>query len=161
MHILTVIFLLLGLLGAAGCATTETIPVDTVIAVWDVENLNPVSEQSPQLGEFLAARVMQTFKDTGRYTVVERQRLQVVLEELALGSAGLADEASRLQLGRLLGARYMVFGGYFVVEQTMRLDLRLVNVETGAVVRAAKQMRQSADLAGWLDAADQAALDLI
>ena len=108
------------------------------------------------MGELLASEVIATLKEANTYQVVERQRLILALEELNLGSSSLADEATRLQIGRIIGARFMVFGSYLVLGDMMRLDLRLVEVETGAVVKAADKTAAAGDLNGWLEAARQA-----
>jgi hypothetical protein len=55
----------------------------------------------------------------------------------------------------------MVFGGYFVLGDMMRLDLRLVEVETGSIVKAAQKTTSAGDLNGWLRVAQQAAEELI
>jgi hypothetical protein len=47
---------------------------DTV-AVWDLENFVPVDSIVADMGEILSATVIETFKDSGNYAVVERQRL--------------------------------------------------------------------------------------
>jgi hypothetical protein len=39
-------------------------------------------------------------------------------------------------VGKLLGARYMVLGGYFDVMGALRADARVVEVETGRVVQS-------------------------
>jgi TolB-like protein len=69
----------------------------------------------------------------GDALVVERARLQAVLDELALGHGGVADPATAARVGRLLGAKWLVLGSYFELVGTLRVDTRLVEVETGAV----------------------------
>jgi TolB-like protein len=130
------------------------------VAVWDLENLNPEAAIGPDMGELLASEVIATLKEANTYQVVERQRLILALEELNLGSSSLADEATRLQIGRIIGARFMVFGSYLVLGDMMRLDLRLVEVETGAVVKAADKAAAAGDLNGWLEAARQATREI-
>ena len=105
--------------------------------------------------------MIETFKESVTFQVVERQRLILALEELNLGSSSLANEATRLRIGRIVGARFMVFGGYFVLGDMMRLDLRLVEVETGTIVKAAEKTTAAGDLNGWLKATRQAAEELI
>jgi curli biogenesis system outer membrane secretion channel CsgG len=133
----------------------------SAVAVWDLENLNPAETIGPDVGELLAAKVIETLNDSGAFQVVERERLILVLEELNLGSSSLVDESTRLKIGRIVGARFMVFGGYFVLGNMMRLDLRLVEVESGRIVKAAQKTASAGDLAGWLRIAGQAAGELI
>ncbi len=126
------------------------------MAVWDLEDLSPALGARPDLGQVLSGEIIQTLQARRDITVVERDRLIAVMEELRLGSSELADEETRLRVGRMLGAREMVFGGYMVVGSAMRIDLRRVDVETGRVMGAVKKTAGSSDFAGWLDAARQA-----
>ncbi len=148
----------------AGCTTTPTPGMDrqaSTVAVWDLENLNPNEAVGIDMGELLAAEVIETLKKSGTFRVVERQRLILALEELKLGSSSLVNEATRLRIGRIVGARFMVFGGYLVIGGMMRLDLRMVEVETGTVVKAAEKTTAAGDLNGWLEVSRQAAEELI
>lgn len=69
------------------------------------------------------------------YTVVERARLQEVLNELDLAKTQKLDPAAALKVGKLLQARYLVVGGYFVLGGTLRLDARVFEVETSATLK--------------------------
>jgi TolB-like protein len=65
---------------------------------------------------------------------VERDRLEALLAEHKLGREGKLDPATAARIGKLLGARYMVLGGYFDMMGALRVDARLVEVETGRVL---------------------------
>jgi curli biogenesis system outer membrane secretion channel CsgG len=66
--------------------------------------------------------------------VVERDRLQKLLDEQDLSAAGRVDQETAVQLGKILGARHMLMGGFVIdPRQNMRLDLRAVDVETSRV----------------------------
>jgi curli biogenesis system outer membrane secretion channel CsgG len=145
----------------SGCATPPD-PYDrtSAIAVWDLENLSPTGSPTQDLGGILSGEVIEAVREKG-YPVVERERLLLALEELRLGTSALADESTGLRLGRLVGARLMVFGGYQVIEDKMRLDLRVVEVETGRVVKSSQRIVSSVDLSQWLTAAREAALEIL
>jgi TolB-like protein len=130
------------------------------VAVWDLDDLSP-GDAGPNLGELLSARVTEVAMSKGRYTVVERTRLLSALEELKLGSSGLTDESTRLKLGNLVGARLMVFGCYQAVGDRMRIDLRLVEVETGKILKAVQKTTVSRALPECLEAAGNAAVELL
>jgi TolB-like protein len=68
--------------------------------------------------------------------LVERDRLEEILAELKLSQSGKIDPSSAAKIGKLLGARYMVLGGYFDLMETLRADARVVEVETGKVVQS-------------------------
>jgi curli biogenesis system outer membrane secretion channel CsgG len=146
----------------SGCTAAPRMDLKTsAVAVWDLENLNPKEAIGTDMGELLAAEVIETLKKSSSFQVVERQRLILVLEELNLSSSDIVNDAARLRIGRIVGARFMVFGGYFVLGGMLRLDLRLVEVETGAIVKAAEKTAAAGDLNGWLKVARQAAEELI
>jgi TolB-like protein len=69
------------------------------------------------------------------YRVVERARLQELLSELGLAKTQKLDPASALKIGKLLQARYVVAGGFFVLLGSLRLDARVYEVETSAMVQ--------------------------
>ena len=145
----------------ASCATQPiSYEKGATIAVWDLENLSLTDSGQPDLGELLSAKVIEAVKETGGHTVVERERLLLALEELNLGTTSLVDESTRLRIGRLVQAQLMIFGGYQVIVDRMRLDLRLVDVETGKILKAAQQTTSSTDLSGWLKAAQKATAEL-
>ncbi|MCX8117572.1 MAG: CsgG/HfaB family protein [Desulfobacterota bacterium] len=156
------IFFLCGLWILTGCATSPPgeQKVET-IAVWDLDDLSPAKGTRLPMGEILAGKIIEFLKERREYVVVERQRLLLALEELRLGSTALVDEATRLRLGKMLGAKQMVFGGYQVIGGQMRLDLRLVEVETGRVRRAVQKTSASGSLEGWMEATRKAAEELL
>ena len=160
--------LLAGLLLVSACASERVVFVPkqygpgSVVALWDLEDLsiieNPVLTD---MKDFLALTIIDTMKEKGGYEMIERQKLVLVLEELNLGSSDLADESSRLEVGKILGAQLMVFGGYQLVGDELRIDLRMVEVESGAVIKAEEITKKSADMDGWLKTAEEAALRLV
>jgi TolB-like protein len=150
---------LIGLLIAvfAGCATTGKQNVPLTIAVLDIENMSPDASIGNDFGELLSSEIIGKLSEKPGVQVIERQKLLNVLQELKLGSSELADESARLKVGRMLGARQMVFGSYLVSGDSMRLDLRLVDVETGRILRTAKKTVTAGDISSWVKAAGEAA----
>jgi len=84
----------------------------------------------------LAQMMITDLQGTDDVTVVERQKLQAVLDELELGHSGVVDKGTAAKVGELLGATHIVMGGYFELAGTLRIDARLVKVETGEIVHA-------------------------
>ena len=70
----------------------------------------------------------------GGSAVISRARLA----ETAAETAGGSGESVALEVGRRLGARYVVSGAYQRLGGVIRITGRLVEVATGAVVRSAK-----------------------
>lgn len=140
------------------CASSPDIKERGItIAVWDLDDLSPGKTSRVNMGEVLSSRIIETLNKKEGYRVIERQRLLLALEELRLGTTSMVDENTRLKLGKIVAARFMVFGGFQVVGNQMRLDLRLVEVETGKIKKAVQKIASSANLQEWIDAAGRAA----
>ncbi len=144
-----------------GCQTTAVMEARPhTIAVWDLENLNPAELEGLELGELMAVKVIETLQASRQWEVVERESLILALEEQHLGSTALASEETRLRIGRLIGANFMVFGSYMKFMQTLQLNLRIVDVQSGRVVRAVQKTEPFKDIGGALKMADDAAGEL-
>jgi len=143
----------------SGCAGAPAAPAAPAVAVWDPEDVSPGAAGEQGIGEVLALRIVEAARARGLF-VVERGKLLLAVEELRLGSSALADESTRLRLGRITGARRMVFGGYMAVGNRVRMDLRLVDVETGKVLRTASRTGPAGGIEALLDLCGQAASDL-
>ena len=134
---------------------------EEAIAVWDLDDLSPSAGGRPNLGELLAGQIIEVLKKKGNYKVIERERLLLSLEELRLGTTSLVDETTRLRLGRMVGARWMVFGGYQIIGDKMRIDLRRVEVETGKIKKAVQGITPAGHLQGWIDTTQRLAGELL
>jgi TolB-like protein len=84
----------------------------------------------------LAQMMITDLIDIQEIQVVERDRLQDILEELKLAQTAKVDPQTAAKVGKLLGARYLVLGAYFDLAQTFRVDARVVEVETGKVMKS-------------------------
>lgn len=81
-------------------------------------------------------RLMEQLVALGAVTVIERERIEQVLQEHALDQSGLTDRA---RLGQLLQADFLLTGS-IVADRKGRLDIsaRLVEVATSKVVTTAR-----------------------
>jgi len=155
------IILILSVVALCSCAgAPERSDQPDAIAVWNIENLWP-QQGKPDFGELFSDQIISALSKKGTYRIVERKKLLLALNELNVGSTGLASESSRLRLGRIVGARWMIFGGYFATPDQMRVDLRMVEVETGKVKKAVQKTTASQDLNDWLTAVREAAEELL
>jgi curli biogenesis system outer membrane secretion channel CsgG len=72
--------------------------------------------------------------DTGFFTVIERSQMAVILEEQGLQQTECFDQSCAVELGMLLGAEAVVIGSISKLDDLFLLQIRLVDVSTGAVV---------------------------
>lgn len=68
--------------------------------------------------------------------VVGRGRLRELMREQDLGASGRVDPATAARIGRLVGAHYVIVGGFVDFYGDFRMDARIVNVETGEIVKS-------------------------
>ncbi len=154
---------------AAGCATSPDRKIDnqgTTVAVWNLENLSPLqsidrSFDLSDMGDILSNAIVEAINSSKEYDVIERENLLLALEELGLGSSALADETTKLKIGKIIGARLMIFGGYIIIEDTVRFDIRLVDVESGAVVKSAQKVVKTTNITEILNAVTLTANELL
>jgi TolB-like protein len=74
--------------------------------------------------------------------VVERQEIQRLLDEQNLGAQNRVDPQTAAKIGKLVGARYMVMGTFVDFYGDFRVDVRLVNTETGEVIKTESERMQ-------------------
>lgn len=68
--------------------------------------------------------------------VVERSLIRDILAEQDLATGGRVDPRTAAAVGKLVGARYVITGSFIDMAGNFRLDGRIVNVETGEIVKA-------------------------
>jgi TolB-like protein len=125
--------LLLGAVAPPGAAQQPTL---AVLDLNDGGSLGPDAQNLTGLGKGIAAMLTTEMSRNPRVRMVERDRIRALLDEQRLAVSGMADQSSAIQVGRLLGAQYMLFGSYTDVYGQLRMDVRVVEVETGRLVRA-------------------------
>ncbi len=143
----------------SGCATQPG-PVATegtttsralVLAVWDFDNNSMAGGDVDYLSKALSEMLITDLSQVSDIRLVERVNLRAALEEQHLSTSQLASDETRLKLGRIAGANLMAFGSYMAMGSQVRIDVRVVDVETslvkfsedtaGSPQDAAKQMR--------------------
>jgi TolB-like protein len=140
-RILLVASFALALAQTAHAAPAKAKPVIAILT-FDYSGKNAALEP---LREGLAQMLITDVGGLSNIQVVERIRLKEVLEEHKLVREGRVDPGTAAKLGKLLGARFLVFGSYFDLAQSVRIDARVVEVETGKIVRSVGSTGAGAD----------------
>ncbi len=78
--------------------------------------------------------------------IVDRSALKQIMEEQNLATAGRVDAATAARVGKLVGARYAVTGVFMDLNGKFRLDGRVVDVETGEVMKTQSVQAKRDDL---------------
>jgi TolB-like protein len=109
------------------------------IAVFPFANggsFGPGSENLADLGVGLQSMMITELAHNPALRVVERAMLRQIMEEIDLSQTDRVDVETAVRVGKLVGARYAVTGGFVDNFGRMRLDARIINVETSEVVKA-------------------------
>ncbi len=95
-------------------------------------------ESLGSLGKGLADFFAYDFAKISAFTVVERDKIEFIMKEIELQKSGAVDRASAVQVGKILGARYMVFGSITQLDRrNTGMVVRVVSVETSEIVAQA------------------------
>jgi curli biogenesis system outer membrane secretion channel CsgG len=116
----------------------------TVVAVMNFTGGEVLEER---LRIRMADALVTALVQAGRFDVVERERLDLVMTEQNLTQTGRVDPATAARVGKILGAELVVFGlvtgateqkidkfSYDLVRIEVSIDVRAVNVSSGRVV---------------------------
>jgi TolB-like protein len=108
-------------------------PVANTVAVLPFRYLGEDDDLRP-LGRGLTHLVVSDLAKVARLTVLERERVQALLDELALNGSGAVDPATAARSGRLLGAERVVHGVLREVGTSGSVAVEAQVMETGAGV---------------------------
>ena len=78
--------------------------------------------------------------------LVERSRLRSLFEEQDIGASGRVDANTAARIGKLIGARYMILGGFIDWYSDFRIDARIVDVETSEIVKTQRARDDRANM---------------
>ena len=117
----------------AGAAATP----DNSIAVVTFANITrePADEW---IGSGIAETVSADLKNVRGLTVIGRERVFDALRNLEPADSGAQADRFAIEIGRGLGARWIVAGAFQRLGETIRITARFVEIATGAVLRNVK-----------------------
>ena len=121
------------------------------VGVVAFENKAPYAQA--RLGETATDIIITELVKTGKFIVVERDKIDKILGEQKLGQSGAIDPATAAQVGKILGLNAMVTGSVsqfgvkkegkdFIISQSKQqiveatVDIRVVDTNTGQVLFA-------------------------
>ncbi len=134
------IFILFTLTIVFGLFAQEA-PAKRTVAVLYFDNNSLVKkEEMEPLRKGLADMMITELSKIEAFQVVERTNLEQILEEMKLGQAGMVEEGKAQEVGKMLGAENLILGSYMMMfDGKLRIDARLVQVETGRTLKAEEE----------------------
>lgn len=104
------------------------------VVVLPFQNLS----QNPQddwLGLSFAENLTQRLAELPQLTLLERTQISHIIKEQNFGQSLLSDPQQAPALGQMIGANLMVLGSYQIHGESVHIQARFVEVETGKVDR--------------------------
>lgn len=103
------------------------------IAVFPFENKGA----SRDLGEIILDKMITVLYNQARFEMMERDKLNRVLEEQSLGQAGVIDAASAASIGKGIGVDAIVLGSVAASSSgALSIDARVIDTESAAIIVA-------------------------
>ncbi len=95
-------------------------------------------EPQPQLVALLNEKGLVEMSLIENLTVVERNKLDSVMQEQRLSLSDLMDTTNAISVGKLVSARFILTGSIIEMPSSVAIFARIVNVESGEVESAAQ-----------------------
>ncbi len=102
------------------------------LAVLDFEGKNISQSSAEAVTDLLRTELF----NTGHFKVVERQRIQKIIEEQKFQMMGFTDASQAAEIGRILNVQKIMIGTVTLLGNTHLINTRMVDVQTGLVVLA-------------------------
>jgi curli biogenesis system outer membrane secretion channel CsgG len=86
------------------------------VAIWDFENHTEnrwwfYNDLGPAARNHIDTAFSENATLSGKFSVVEREKLAMVLKEQGLATAGATDPQTQAKVGKILGVKYIITGG--------------------------------------------------
>ena len=91
--------------------------------------------EARDLGEAAAILINQNLVNIPNISVVERQRLKDIMEEIGMSQAGMTSD--EIEVGNLLNVEFLIAGAVADMGNRFLLAARFINVETGNILQSA------------------------
>lgn len=132
-NFITLIIIFIGILSGQPETVAKTGPAGQMpIAVLTLEGRGISSQEA----DILTERMRSVLVQDGRYQVVERSQMDVILEEQGFQLSGCVSNECLVQAGLILGVQQMVGGTVGLIGDSYALDIRLFDVESSRILMA-------------------------
>jgi len=110
---------------------TETAAKDrTQLAVYDID----ASKNLKIVALILSEALREELYRLGKFTLVNRENINQVLQEVKLGQTGLIDEKHAIQAGKVLAVNQIILGRLASIGKSSLLQAKRINTETHSTV---------------------------
>jgi TolB-like protein len=112
------------------------------VGIIEFQNLNEDAKRE-NLGTIFSEMLTTSFVNSEAFKITEREQLQKVAKELQLSQSGIIDVTQAKQVGKMVGADAIVTGSVIKIGGDLRLDARIIDVQSGIILTAEKIIGKS------------------
>ncbi len=120
-----------------GTGEIKPVTVDNGVAVLTFTNITKESTDD-WIGSGIAETVTADLQNIRGISVISRERIFETLKNISSGPLKELDDQLGIDLGRKLGAAWIISGGYQRIGEMIRITARFMEVETGALAKTVK-----------------------
>lgn len=121
----------------SGQSTALAPKLENALAVMTFANITG-EPKDEWIGSGIAETVTSDLKKVRGLSVIGRERTFEVLKDLSTGQLTDFDETVAIDIGRRLAASWILGGGYQRIGEMIRITARVIDVNTGEVIRTVK-----------------------
>ncbi|MEN8189522.1 MAG: FlgO family outer membrane protein [Thermodesulfobacteriota bacterium] len=99
-------------------------------------NLQGEKFETDDMGKIVSEWLITAFVKDGRFEVIERKLLGQVLEEQQMVEAGVVNQDTAMEIGRLLGVKVIISGSVMKLGQVIEVNSRIIDVSSAAIITA-------------------------
>ena len=109
------------------------------IGIIEFQSLNEEAKKD-NLGKIVSEMLTTSFVNSESFKIIEREQLQKVIKEFQLSQSGIIDTSYAKQIGKIAGADAIVTGSVTKIGNDLRLDARIIDIESGIILTAEKSV---------------------
>jgi hypothetical protein len=107
------------------------LPIDSKVLIYDLTDLNGVITH---FGRYLAQKLYVKMSNLREIKLIDRKGIDLILKEQELQMSEAIEPSSVVEIGKLIGANFIVYGTLSELSAVIDIDFRIVNVEKGTVI---------------------------
>ena len=124
-----------------GFAEIQDSAYKPVVAVMDFE----LENMSDSAGALIVDYLTNAIAQTGKFYVVAKDQRENLINEIKFSYSGLAEESTKLEMGKMLAAGKIVVGSLGELDSKYIINVQLIDVETAVTIITSSHAYDSVD----------------
>lgn len=105
----------------------QRLEVNAVVAIINIQS------NYPDLSDYIITKLTTNLVNSNRYIVIDRRNIEVIEHELNFNMSGSVSDETAQNIGKMIGAKNIIFGSFTPVGDIFRLTIQILEVETAII----------------------------